>query len=172
MKKYRVRISEERHSRDLESIGSIFMPIMKGIMAAEDLIAVDIVLNWREIIGKEISSYSWPVTAKFNPRDNCRTLQINVPVGGFALEIQHKERYILDKINAYFGYQAVHKLKINQSINMTLKIMPPEKRPRRDIKLPVADEAYLVEIASGIKDEKLREILIKLGKNVILSKKE
>lgn len=173
MKKYKINISEEPHCNDLESIGSIFIPIVKDMISAGDLIGVDVILNWKEIVGKEIASFCNPLKTKYNPKDNIRILYIEVPVGGFALEIQHKEQYILDKINAYIGYQAVHKLNITQNMNMQMKhLAEKEITKNTKQKLTTKQEAYLQDIAEEIKDEKLREILINIGQNVLIEQKE
>lgn len=173
MKKYKINISEEPHCNDLESIGSIFIPIIKDMVSAGDLVGVDIILNWKEIVGKEIASFSNPLKTKYNPQENIRTLYMEVPVGGFALEIQHKERYILDKINAYIGYQAVHKLNIAQNMNMQIKL-ETEKRIIKNTKqkLTIKQEEYLQNVAEEIKDKKLREILINIGQNVLTEQQE
>lgn len=171
MKKAKIHISDERHERDLESLGSIFMPIMKNVMSAEDFVEADILLHWQDIIGADIAGYTNPLKTKFNPKNNQRTLFMEVPAGGFALELHHKEDYILEKINSYFGYKAVHKLNISQNINMRIKKTLLQQRNEKEQKLEETEEKYLSELVSEIKDEKLREILIKLGTSVILSNK-
>ena len=97
-KKVNINISEERHCNEFESLGSIFRPIIKDALSSDDLVEVDIMLNWVDIVGENISAYSRPVKAVYDNKTDKRTLNIDVPVGGFALEIQHKEQYILDKI--------------------------------------------------------------------------
>ena len=173
MKKYKINISEEPHCNDLESLGSIFIPIIKDMISSGDLVGADIILNWQEIVGKEIASFCNPLKTKYNPKENYRTLYIEVPGGGFALEIQHKERYILDKINSYIGYQAVQRLNISQNMNMQIKTFQ-EKRITKDKKQNLTEEekTYLKNISEEIKDEKLREILINIGQNVIAEQKE
>lgn len=172
MKKYKINISDEPHCHDLESLGSILVPLIRSAISAEDLVGADILLNWRDIIGNEIFSYCQPIKTKFNPKNNSRTLYVNVPAGGFALEIQHKEKYILDKINAYFGYNTVHKINITQDINMQIKEDKEENNTRKAKEISPEDEKYLLSLITEIKDDKLRENLIKIGKNVISSKKE
>lgn len=167
-----MNISSERHGCDLESLGSIFIPLVEGAVSSDDLVGVEITLHWQDIVGKDIFNFSTPKQTKFNPKTNMRTLYIDVPVGGFALELQHKENYILNKINAYFGYNAVHKLNINQDMNMLPK-KPTNNlpsAPKRE--LTPEEEKYLHEILDEIKDEKLREILTNLGKNIMTDKKE
>ncbi len=173
MKKYKINISAEHHCRDLESISSIFIPIIKDMISAEDLIGVDIVMNWQKIIGKEIASFCTPLKTKYNPNDNKRTLYVEVPVGGFALELQHKENYVLDKINSYIGYEAIHKLNISQNMNKQPEMISLEKKQQsKELKLTEEQKVYLQEVTKEIKDENLRKILINIGQNVINEQKE
>lgn len=171
MKKYKLEISDKPHSKDLESLGSIFMPIIKNAVSAEDLVGTDIILNWKDMVGAEIWKFCLPIKTKYNPHNSTRTLYVETPVGGFALEIQHKERYLLDKINAYFGYTAVHKINVSQNTDMKPLQISETKKPK-EYNLSDEDKEFLSNVVSEIKDENLREILLKVGKNIILSKKE
>lgn len=166
----KINISEEPRCKDLESIGSVFMPLMKGILSTEDLVEIDIILRWHDIIGEEISTFCNPISVKYNPKTDVRTANLEVPIGGFALELQHREQYIINKINSYFGYNAVHKISITQNANMRIK--KPILSNKIDEKLTEDEKKYLLEVSYGINNEKLKEILIKLGKNVISSNKE
>lgn len=169
-KNMKINISEEPRCKDLESIGSVFAPLMKGVLSTDDLVEVDIILRWDDIIGDEISKFSTPVKVRYNHKTDIRTINIEVPVGGFALELQHREQYIINKINAYFGYNAIHKISINQNANMRIK--RPASNNNMTKKITEEEKKYLLEISDGINDEKLKEILIKLGENVISSNKE
>ena len=170
MTTYKLNISDEPHCHDLESLGSVFIPIIKNAVSSEDLIGSDIIMHWRTIVGDTIRKFCRPVKTKFSPRTDIRTLYVETPVGGFALEIQHQEQYILDKINAYFGYAAIHKIKVSQNIDMLPPM--PEKPQKKEAALSANQEEMLFQAIDEIKDENLREILLKIGKNVILSNKE
>lgn len=172
MKKTKIHISEERHNCDLESLGNVFMPIVKGVLSAEDFVEADVILRWVEIVGETISSFCNPLKTRFNPKDNKRTLYVEVPAGGFALELRHKENYILEKINSYFGYKAIHQLNIAQNVNMKLRNKMLKNKESVEEKLSEDEQKYLSDLTNDIKDEKLREILIKLGKSVIVSNRE
>lgn len=171
MKKIKIHISEEPHCREFESLGSIFKPIMRDALPAESFVEADIILSWIDIVGMDIAKFCNPLKTKFDPINNQRTLFVEVPAGGFALELRHREDYILDKINAYMGYKAVHQLNITQNINMRIRnfSIKQEVQPVRE--LNEDEKKYLEELVAEIKDEKLRENLVKLGTNVILSRK-
>lgn len=171
-KKMKINFSEEHHCQELESLGSVFMPLVKGVLSADDFIQTDISLNWVDIVGEEISAYTVPIKVKFNPKTNQKTLYIEVPTGGYALEIKHREQYLLDKINSYFGYNTIHKININQNANMRIARTFKPKPQNKPKNFTEDEKRYLEELSNDIKDEKLKEILIKLGENVILSNKE
>lgn len=167
MKKHKINISEERHNKSLESLGSIFIPIVKGSLSAQDLIEIEIICRWHDIVGKELSSFCFPMKTKYDPKQDCRTLIVEVPLGGYALEMQHKEHYLLEKINAYFGYKAVHKLNITQNANRRPVFVENKVDKNSEKVVSPENMAYLTSLTAEIKDEKLREILIKIGKNVL-----
>ncbi len=172
MKKVKINISNERYCTGLTSIGNIVSPIVKDMFTAEDLLFADLYSNWSEIVGLELSSYSTPKKIKFKIRENLHILFIDVPLGGFALELKHREEYLLSKINSYFGYNVIHELKINQNINCLLNKNTTIKNAKKDVRLEESDENYILNLANGIKDEKLKKILIKLGQNVVIANKK
>lgn len=168
--KIKINISEEPHCNDLESLGNVFRPLIKDCVSAESFIEIDIIYNWKKIIGEDLAAFCQPVKVKFNPRENVRTVYIETPVGGFALELRHKEKYILDKINAFFGYKAVDVLNISQNVNMKISSQLKDVH-KTALDLTAEDKKYLENMAEDIKDEKLKEILIKIGESVISSNK-
>ncbi len=168
-KKVKLNISKEHHGNDLESLGNIFRPIVKDVISAEDMVEIDILLNWKYIIGEQIAAFCFPVKAKFNSRENIRTLFVEVPAGGYALELQHCEEIVLDKLNSYFGYKAVHKLNISQNIKRKPVTSFVQKNAKKEKKIKESEKQWLEIIVKDIKDERLKEILIKLGESIILS---
>jgi len=171
-KKVKINISDERHDKELESIGSIFMPIVKDMINNQDLIESDVIFNWYDIVGKTVAQYTNPIKVKYDTKQNKRIIHIEVPIGGFALELVHKEKYLIEKINNYFGYNAIHGLKINQSANFKIKQYINENKKEKEIVLDENEQKYLSEVTSSIKNDKLKEILTKLGESIIKSKKE
>lgn len=79
--------------------------------------------------------------------------------GSAALEIQHAEPQIVERINGYFGYRAVARLKLVQA--------PPQTQPksaRRKRPVGAAEEARIAAAVAGIENEELRTALAALGK--------
>ena len=78
------------------------------------------------------------------------------PKGPAALEIQHLSAVILERVNRFFGWQAIGRIAIRQA---------PLRR-REPPPLPKFDDAAAVRIAEtlpDVKDDNLRQALGRLG---------
>ena len=77
--------------------------------------------------------------------------------GPAALEIQHLSGVILERVNQFFGWQAVASMRLRQA---------PLSRRAAPRSQPVPDPAATARIAATlaeIRDEKLRQALARLG---------
>ena len=77
--------------------------------------------------------------------------------GPMALEIQHLSAVILERVNRFFGWQAIGRIALRQA--PLRRRAPPARRPTLD---PAA-VAQVAETLPDIKDEPLREALGRLG---------
>lgn len=171
-KKVKINISQDRHDKELESIGSIFMPMLKDAINPEDMVEADVIFNWYDIVGETIASYTNPTKVKYDIRQNKRIIHIDVPIGGFALELTHKECYLIEKINNYFGYKAIHGIKVSQNTNFKIKQYIKKNEIKKVQELNENEKKYLSEVTTSIKNDKLKEILTKLGESIIISNKK
>ncbi len=72
---------------------------------------------WHEIMGESLAHLSQPVSLS---RKTCvdgegGVLTVKVE-GAMALEVQHLSPFIIDKINGYYGYKIIAKIKIIQGV--------------------------------------------------------
>ena len=82
--------------------------------------------KWASIVGKEIAAWSVPNRLVFLRGSTLdATLHLDV-LSARALEIQHNELVILERINVVFGYRAINKIAIRQvnSLSRTVKQLP------------------------------------------------
>ena len=157
-----------RTTKDLQSISLALRPLTKQILGNKGFVEADIILNWGEIIGEELAEYCFPQRIEFQKeKKNNGCLHLDVPSGAFAVEIQHREKYILNKINTYFGYNAVSSIKIMQNNRLQ---RPPEKKAPQEkpetTELSPQEEQQIKNLSSEINNQNLKEILIKLGHSV------
>ena len=168
MKEEKIKISDERKTMGLLSLSKTILPFAKQVLGSKGFVEIDILTGWNEIVGEELAEFCLPQKIDF-PRGQKSngTLHLNVASGAFALEIQHREKFILEKINTRFGYQAVNKLKISQNNNLALEKLNKikTKKPTETIVSP-EEENYINDLTEDLKHNELKKILVKLGKSV------
>ncbi|CEI85418.1 DUF721 domain-containing protein [Ehrlichia minasensis] len=71
-------------------------------------------LNWKVIVGKEISKIAQPKKLLFLDSVNTGVLYLIVNNGGVAVDIQYAIPVIIEKISVFFGFKVVHGIKIKQ----------------------------------------------------------
>ena len=76
------------------------------------------------------------------------TLHVRVGSGALALELQHLEPVVIERINTYFGYRAVERLKL---VHGPLPA-PRGRAPRRRRRRRPRDEARAEALVAGIED--------------------
>jgi hypothetical protein len=66
--------------------------------------------NWKYIVGDELFKVCYPKTFKNSNRFGASTLLIMVK-RGHEVDLEYSKKEILDKMNSFFGYSVVEKLK-------------------------------------------------------------
>jgi hypothetical protein len=128
--------------------------------ARQGFAAVEIVTHWPEIVGEDLAKRSEPMKLTWPRRDDpdsVGVLQVRVE-GAYALEIQHLQPVIIERVNRYFGWRCVGRLAIRQG-----PVAPRRKRP------PVRKEPAAAEIEQSrraigpFEDEALASSVARLG---------
>lgn len=169
----KIKIRSEHTLHDLTGVAQISMPIVKQLLGNQGFQLIELISNWRNIVGINLAQYTLPYKLNFrkNERtDGCLTL-ITVS-GAFALEIKQKQQIIINKINSYFGYEAVSSIKILQTGN--IEVFTINKKPSEKVKKNVVseqEENYITEITKDIASPELREVLVSLGRQVTAENK-
>ncbi len=155
----------EERSKKFKSLATSAARITKSIFANRGLADGMIVREWAAIVGPLLSSHSLPekITYPAGARGG-GTLFLRAQSGGPATEIQHLEPLIVERINTYFGYRAVAKLKLIQ--RPLPKMLEPPALPHQEPLNP-AQENFLEDLLSAIDDPELRVRLEALGRSVL-----
>ncbi|MBA4210989.1 MAG: DUF721 domain-containing protein [Parvibaculum sp.] len=150
-------------------IGARVLGVARSAFAKRGFSEAHILARWAEIVGTGLAEYSSPEKLVF-PRasgEDTRMRQgavLTVRVDGpVAVEIRHLEPQILERINSYYGYAAVARLKLVQGP------LPPKPRPRyRRIRaLAPQERQALAQELEKIEEPALKQALEKLGENVL-----
>ena len=67
------------------------------------------------LVGKDISSYSYPKSIKMQKGESNGTLLLAIKRGN-EINIEYSKKEIINKINSYFGYKLINEIRL-QTIN-------------------------------------------------------
>ena len=130
------------------------------VFAKQGFASTELVTRWTDIVGAEIAAHSqpeqihWPrATQGSAPEPGTLVLRVEGPT---ALEIQHLSGVILERVNRFFGWQAVGGLRLRQAPLRRDRRKPP---PAPDLEAAERIAATLPEI----RDENLRNAIARLG---------
>jgi hypothetical protein len=138
--------------------------VFSDAYARQGFAARELVTRWAEIAGPEISTHceplklQWPRPVDGQPEEPA-TLVLRVE-GPKALEIQHSSAIILERVNRFFGWNAVGRLALRQG---------PLSRVQRRAAIPGPDASRVEEVAktlSSVEDDELRAALARLGASI------
>jgi hypothetical protein len=122
--------------------------------------SAELVTRWTDIVGAEIAAHAepmkvqWPRAAGHDaPGPGTLVLRVDGPA---AIEIQHLAGVILERVNRFFGWQAVDRLALRQA---------PLSRRQKKVAKTIDAEATARIAASlpDVTDEALRQALARLG---------
>ncbi len=113
--------------------------------------------NWKYIVGEKLFNFCYPKSFKNSNRFGVSTLLIMVK-RGHEVEIEYSKKKIIDKMNSFFGYTVVEKLKFI-SFHDNEKNEITNKRILSDVTI----KKYENQIKS-IKNEKIKKSLLELTK--------
>jgi hypothetical protein len=133
---------------------------LRDAFAKQGFASTEVVTRWAEIVGAEIATHSEPEKIQWSrpvdgqpPEPGVLVLRVEGPT---AVEIQHLSGVVLERVNRFFGWQAVGGLRLRQA---------PLGRKTR-IPLPAPDREAAARIATeltDIRDDSLRDALARLG---------
>ena len=113
--------------------------------------------NWRYIVGDDLFKVCYPKTFKNSNKFGVSTLMVMVK-RGHEVDMEYSKKDILDKMNSFFGYSAVEKLKFI-SFDDEQKIFQKKELYQKN----VAINKYQNKI-NDVKNDKIKKSLIELTK--------
>ena len=103
----------------LRPFGNTLPRGVKGILKKNGYNYSEIINKWNMLVGKDISSCSYPKSIKMNKVDSSGTLMLAIKRGN-EINIEYSKKEIINKINSYFGYKLINEI-ILQTFNTKSK---------------------------------------------------
>ena len=113
--------------------------------------------NWKYIVGEKLFKVCYPKSFKNSNRFGVSTLLVMVK-RGHEVDMEYSKKEILDKMNSFFGYSVVEKLKFISFDNDQNILSSNEEN-----EINVTINKYQSKI-NNIKNDKIKKSLIELTK--------
>jgi len=111
--------------------------------------------NWRYIVGNGLFDVCYPKS--FKNSNKLRTSCLNIMVKrGHEVDVEYSKKSIIDKMNSFFGYNIVEKVK--------LITFEEEKEQFKKNKNTSVTKSEHIDKISTIKNDKIKNSLIELSK--------
>ncbi|MBV8536776.1 MAG: DUF721 domain-containing protein [Alphaproteobacteria bacterium] len=145
------------------SLSASLPKITKAILDKGGRDYATLITQWPAIVGAQLAASSEPEKLvrrrDHDERSTGGVLTIRVSSGA-ALEIQHREPQIIERINSYLGYRGVARLKLVQGV--LARRGPARAQPERVLSAP---ESQAIDSAAGqVADPDLKARLARFGR--------
>ena len=125
---------------------------LKGLLKKGSYNFSNIVDNWAKMVGGDLSNACYPSTVKMGKEMSDGTLVLNV-IHGNELIVEYAKQEIMDKINSFFGFNCIKKVK--------LKVVQEKKLFKKNLPLNESKLNYSNKL-ENINNEGLKKTLNKL----------
>jgi hypothetical protein len=154
----------ERQAR-MRPLAAALPKVTGAALGKRGFALAQLLAEWEAIVGPALAAAASPLRlVKARGPGDGAVLEVRAG-GAAALELQHREPLLIERINAHFGYKAVERLKLHQG-----PVGPPARAVRPIRRIGAAEERTLFRQLEGVGDESLRNALAGLGRAVIGSK--
>ena len=139
--------------RPIRKLAELTSEFLADAFKKQGFAATELVTRWKDIVGADIAAHAEPIKLQW-PRETDgepaepATLVLRVE-GPVAIEIQHQSAVILERINRFFGWQAVGRIALRQA---------PLSRPKvraAPPKIDAAEAARVEATLTGVADDGL-----------------
>lgn len=149
-------------------LGDLMSSVLEDVVARRSGMTIDLISAWGEIAGPNYAGFTraekiiWPrQISDLDPFQPGTLVVVCDP--SKAIFFQHETSQILERLNMFFGFEAIGKIKIVQK-----PVVAPTKTIRKvPDRLDEASETKLSKMMSHIENDELRKKLEKFGRAVL-----
>lgn len=143
-------------------IGQAVPEVAGKVLGKRGLAFGALITDWPSIVGHQLSLRTAPDKLSF-PRGKREEATLHIrAMGAIALELQHLEPQIVERINGFFGYRAVARIRLIHAPPPARTAAPVRPRP-----LSMDEEISVVTAAAAVEDEELRATLERFGRSLL-----
>lgn len=145
---------QERTAHATHGLTRALATVLTPVARRRGFAAATLLAEWRLVVGPSLASRCQPV--QLESRGGVLHLQAS---SAAALEIQHAVPQIIERVNTYFGFTAVRRLRL---VQVPLRLQPPAPEPTLRPLSP-SEHAAIEEALGEVAEGPLRAALHGLG---------
>ncbi|MDB9979657.1 DUF721 domain-containing protein [Candidatus Pelagibacter sp.] len=130
---------------------------IKKIIKKKGHIFSETLNNWKYIVGDDLFQICYPKSFKNSNKFGVSTLQIMVK-RGHEIDLEYSKKIVMDKMNSFFGYAVVEKLKFISFDDVQTKFKKLDANENHVTNIKYADRI------NSIKNDKIKKSLLELTK--------
>tara|TARA_B100001057_G_scaffold243296_1_gene243645 strand:+ start:7139 stop:7621 length:483 start_codon:yes stop_codon:yes gene_type:complete len=149
--------SKQTNVQGLRSFRDTLPKNVKKIINKKGHIYSETLNNWKYIVGEDLFSLCYPKSFKSSNKFGVSTLIIMVK-RGHEVDLEYSKKTIIDKMNSFFGYSVIEKLKFITFDN-NQKILSSDKTNEKNVTINKFQNKI-----NNIKNDKIKKSLLELAK--------
>ncbi len=129
--------------------------------------------EWPQIIGKDLATKAVPLESKYLNSQKKSKNKVQVILGvnsAFAPEVHAQSQIITERLNMFFGYNAVENIKLVHKPAETHRKEDEAQTPKPE--LPSTDKHRIDDEITEIEDPELKNALKRLGRAILTRQME
>ncbi len=139
----------KKFTQGLRPLQSLLPENAKKILKKDGFVYFEIIKNWKNIVGEKMFKCVSPFKIKKINNENILSINVNKNV---MIEIEYSRDQIIEKINSYLGFKAIHKIQIIS------------KDSSLEIKKKITLSENILKKINEIENENLKKIFLRLNK--------
>ncbi|RUU53232.1 DUF721 domain-containing protein [Mesorhizobium sp. M2C.T.Ca.TU.002.02.1.1] len=153
-------------------VSDLATEILDPVLRKRAGISIGLVQSWEEIAGPRLAIHSRPEKIQWPRRlhedDPFEPATLIIACEGMAaLHLQHEAGEVINRVNAFLGFNAIGRIKILQK-----PVLSQKARPKRaPLPLSEAEKSKLSHLVGKIEDDGLRASLERLGATIMGERK-
>ena len=104
----------------LRPFGNTLPRGIKGILKKNGYNYSEIISKWNFLVGQDISNCCYPKSIKMSQANKNGTLVLSVERGN-EINVEYSKTEIINKINSYFGYKLINKIRLQTFNSANIK---------------------------------------------------
>jgi len=152
---------DDRTTYGLVAVGLPASKVTRPLFGRRGFVHGALITDWPAIVGTAMSAHTMPLGIRFPKGERVGgVLEVKVAASAFSTELQHLAPLVIERVNGYFGWKAVERLKLRHGPLPRLDKDKPNK-------IQPADSTPVPEVVKRVDDPELRAVLERLGAHLV-----